>query len=438
MEMIKRGVALLRQKADYRNLMGTQFLAQAGDGIVQTAIGSAIVFGGQKGFDLESAQDPQDLLRIALTIFIPYTILSPFLGVVIDRWDRRRLLFLANGFRAVVIGIVALMGIKGNPSSALLLIAFLLTLASTRVVLATKAAAIPATLDGKQLVEGNAVSQLGGALFQLGGAGVALVAKGVIDVEPIALAGALVYALGAVFALLVRRPGEVREKSTLGREIARVISNIAAGFREVGRTPKAGAAITTYFWLRFLWSFSLVGIGFVARELLADDDLMVAAITGGAGAIGAALGFVLASPLRDRVSTTARLVMGASFVAGGAVAVLGGALQTDSIIAKAALAGLAFFLGFGFFLAKISLDTMVQEALGDDFRGRAFSIYDIAYNVAWVLAAGLMKLLWSDDVQGVLIAGMGVVFLIGMLGIGAWFRNAGLLSSQSQVATGEA
>jgi MFS family permease len=437
MNMIKRGFALLKEKADFRNLMGAQFLAQAGDGIVQTAIGSAIVFGGQKGFDLESAQDPQDLLRIALTIFVPYTILSPFLGVVIDRWDRRRLLFLANGLRAVVIAVVALMGIKEDPSSPLLLLSFLLTLASTRVVLATKAAAIPATLDGRQLVEANAVSQLGGAIFQLGGAGCALVAKGVIDVEPIALAGALVYALGAVFATFVRHPGEVREKSALGREMARVIGNIAAGFREVARVPKAGAAITTYFWLRFLWSFSLVGIGFVARELLADDDLMVAAITGGAGAIGAALGFVMASPLRDRVSTTARLVMGASFVAGGAVAVLGGALQTESALAKAALAGLAFFLGFGFFLAKISLDTMVQEALGDDFRGRAFSIYDIAYNVAWVLAAGLMKVFWSDDVQGVLIAGMGVVFLIGLLGIGAWFRNAGLLDPQSQVATGE-
>jgi Major Facilitator Superfamily len=438
MEMIKRGLSLLKQKSDFRNLMGAQFFAQAGDGIVQTAIGAAIVFGGQKGFDLESAQNPQDLLRIALTIFIPYTILSPFLGVVIDRWDRRRLLIVANGFRAIVIALVALMGISENPSSPLLLVSFLLTLASTRVVLATKAAAIPTTLEGDHLVEANAVSQLGGALFQLGGAGVALIAKGIVDVEPIALAGAVVYGLGAVFAAFVRHPGETREKSTLAREIARVVNNIVAGFREVGRTPKAGAAITTYFWLRFLWSFSLVGIGFVARELLADDDLAIAAVVGGAGALGAVLGFVSASPLRQRVQTTARLVMGASFVAGSAVAVLGGALQTDGIVAKASLAGLAFFLGFGFFLAKISLDTMVQEALGDDFRGRAFSIYDIAYNLAWVLAAGIMKLAWSSDVQGVLIAGMGVVFLIGLLGIGAWFRSAGLLRSRPQVAAGEA
>jgi hypothetical protein len=95
---------------------------------------------------------------------------------------------------------------------------------------------------------------------------------------------------------------------------------------------------------------------------------------------------------------------------------------------EVALAGLTFFLGFGFFLAKISLDTMVQEALGDDFRGRAFSLYDIAYNLAWVLAAAVMKIGWTSDTQGVLIAGMGVVFLVGVAAIGAWFRSAGLLS----------
>jgi hypothetical protein len=96
---------------------------------------------------------------------------------------------------------------------------------------------------------------------------------------------------------------------------------------------------------------------------------------------------------------------------------------------NAALAVMTFFLGFGFFLAKITLDSMVQEALGDDFRGRAFSLYDIAYNVAWVLAAAVLKLFYSEDVQGLLIAAMGGVFLVGVGGLAAWYRNAGLLAS---------
>jgi hypothetical protein len=405
--------------------MGAQFFAQAGDGLVQVALAASIVFGGQKGFDLEGAKSPDDLLRIALYIFVPYTIVSPFLGVLIDRWDRRRLLMVANAFRAGVVGIIALAGVSDLPD-AVVFGAFLLTLSSTRVVLATKAAALPETLQGSSLVEANAVSQLGGALFQLGGAGVALVAKEYLDAEPIVLAGALVYLVGAFFPLAMRPMDPDRRRSTLGEEVAHVARSIAQGFREVARTPKAGASITTYFWLRFLWSFTLVGIGFTARELLADDPLRVAIFTGGAGAVGAGLGFLFASKLLKRVASTAQLVLSASAVAGIAVAVLG-ALEM-----KLSIAALAFFLGLGFFLAKISLDSMVQEALGPDFRGRAFSLYDIAYNVAWVLAAGIMKIAWSDDVKGPLVAGAGVVFLVGMAGLGAWFRRAGLLRTATE------
>ena len=112
-------------------------------------------------------------------------------------------------------------------------------------------------------------------------------------------------------------------------------------------------------------------------------------------------------------------------MAGLAVAVLGG------IEMKEILAVLTFFLGFGFFLGKISLDTMVQEALGDDFRGRAFSLYDIAYNLAWVIAAAAMKLLWTGSAQGGLLAGMGVVFLVGLGGIALWFKRAGLLAAST-------
>jgi hypothetical protein len=419
--MIKRGLQLLIRERDFRFLMGAQFAAQAGDGIVQAALAKLIAFGGQKGFDLEGARDPEELLRIVLYIFVPYTIISPFLGVVIDRWDRRRLLFVANGLRAVVVALVALSGTT-DVSDVPLFLAFLLTLASTRLVLATKAAAMPAALNGHSLVEGNAISQLGGAMFQLGGAGVALVAAELMEADPIVLVGAVVYGIGALAALGIRRAGEPRSQGTsLLGEIAAVLGNIMAGFREVARIPKAGASITTYFWLRLLWSFCIVGIGFIARDLLADDDMQVLIVTGGAGALGAVLGFVLASQLHSRVKTTAYLVLGASLVAGGSAAVLG------AVEARMALALLTFGLGFGFFLAKISLDTMVQEALGDDFRGRAFSLYDIAYNMAWVVAAGAMKLLWTDERQGLLVAGMGVVFLAGMLLIAGWFRGAGLL-----------
>lgn len=417
--MLKRGLKLFTSSRDFSLLMGVQFLSQAGDGLVQTALAKFIVFGGQEGFDIEGAKSPDELLRIVLYIFVPYMIISPFLGVIIDRWDRRRLMFLANALRGVVILLIGVVGPEGAGEVPLFL-AFVLTLASTRVVLATKSASLPVVLENHALMEGNAVSQLGGAVFQLGGAAFAVVATAVLPVQPVVILGAIVYVAAAALAMMIRKAGEARSDLTFVQEVGRVVRNIVDGVREVARTPAAGAAISTYFWLRFLWSFAIVGIGFIARELLADDDTVILMLTGGAGAIGGALGFVMAGRLTARMNTP-RLVLGASSVAGAAVALLGG------IELQAAIALLAFFLGFGFFLAKISLDTMVQEALGDDFRGRAFSLYDISYNFAWVVAATVMKLWWSDDTQGLLIAIVGFVFLVGLFGISQWFRRAGLL-----------
>lgn len=439
--MIKRGLALIFQRRDFGLLMGVQFLAQAGDGLFQTAVAKAVAFGGQKGFDVEGASSVDELITIVLVLFVPYTIISPFLGVVIDRWDRRKLLFASNGLRALLVGAIAIIGVSTTADESVtgllgteilppvvLFLTFMITLACTRVVLATKAAALPATLDGSSLVEANAVSQLGGALFQLGAAGVAFIASSFLPAWPIVLAGGAVYAAAALMAMLIQRAGEPHASLGLVQEIARVARSIVGGVREVARTPKAASSISTYFWLRFLWSFTIVGVGFVARDLVADQDLQVLILTGGAGAGGAVLGFILAARLHDKVRTTAMLVLGASSVAGLAVAVLGG------LEFKASIALLTFFLGFGFFLGKISLDTMVQEALGDDFRGRAFSLYDIAYNLAWVVAAVIMKIFYEQDTRGALIASVGVVFLIGLGLIAMWFKRAGLLRLATESA----
>jgi len=46
--------------------------------------------------------------------------------------------------------------------------------------------------------------------------------------------------------------------------------------------------------------------------------------------------------------------------------------------------------------AKIAVDTIVQRDTADAFRGRAFAIYDVLYNAAFVGAAALAALLLPD------------------------------------------
>ena len=85
-------------------LLGVQFLAQAGQGVVQGAIGKSIGFGGQKGFDISNVPSADYLLKVVLWLYIPYTLISPFIGVFIDRFPRRRVMWWANLIVAAIVG----------------------------------------------------------------------------------------------------------------------------------------------------------------------------------------------------------------------------------------------------------------------------------------------------------------------------------------------
>ena len=83
--------------------MSVQFLTQAGQGVIQGAIGKSIAFGGQKGFDVQNVPSADYLLQVILLLYVPYTLLSPFIGVVIDRFERRRVVWWSNLITAAVV-----------------------------------------------------------------------------------------------------------------------------------------------------------------------------------------------------------------------------------------------------------------------------------------------------------------------------------------------
>jgi predicted MFS family arabinose efflux permease len=61
-----------------------------------------------------------------------------------------------------------------------------------------------------------------------------------------------------------------------------------------------------------------------------------------------------------------------------------------------ALYGAAVVVSFAVQGGKIAVDTIVQRDTEDEVRGRAFSLYDMAYNVAFVSSAGIAALVLPD------------------------------------------
>ena len=61
----------------------------------------------RSGFDVSSVPSADYLLKVVLALYIPYTILSPFIGVFIDRFARRRIVWWSNLVTAAIVAVVA-------------------------------------------------------------------------------------------------------------------------------------------------------------------------------------------------------------------------------------------------------------------------------------------------------------------------------------------
>ncbi|MGZ8579098.1 MAG: MFS transporter, partial [Actinomycetota bacterium] len=417
---------------DFAVLMGTQYLVQMGQGVVQGAIATSIAFGGQEGFDVQNLPSATYLLEVVLALYVPYTLLSPFIGVFIDRFQRRRVVWWGNMISAAVATLVAIFVLlplngettEGEPVYVFwgLVLGLLAVQAATRLTLAVKSAALPDVLSGKDLLQGNGLSQAGGGFFQIVGIVVGGLAAGLAPPFIAVLIGAAVLVIAGVVALRLRHVEVHAHLTGFAQEVARVFKNIAAGVREVVARPPAALGLSSFQMLRYqFWGFGLFTFGLYSKNLVTggDAESLSLVLSGLGGLLGGALGVVVAQRLKDRVPPV-RLLLG-SMVLLGVGTLIGGVL-----LSVAGFSVMLFLGFFSFFLGKISADTITQQAMPDDFRGRAFALFDIAYNLGYIVPALILYLVWEENsdlnTRAILLVS-GVIFLILTFVIAGWARR---------------
>jgi sugar phosphate permease len=138
----------------------------------------------------------------------------------------------------------------------------------------------------------------------------------------------------------------------------------------------------------------------------------------GAAGAGAFVGAATA-PLMGRRLANGGLILVGFAISGVAVIVLGGVVNIPALLA------LTFFGGLGGFVSKVAVDAEVQQDLPDELRGRAFSLYDILYNLASVAAAGAMVIGSSISLRPRLIIA-GVLSLVCCIVMARAMQGAGM------------
>src|SRR5207244_6835751 len=123
---------------------------------------------------------------------------------------------------------------------------------------------------------------------------------------------------------------------------------------------------------------------------------------GGAGVLAGTLtvGFFESRMAKPRITAMAFALAGLACVA------------VAPAITGVTILVLSFVLGLTFAWRKIPVDTMVQEAVPDRYRGRVFAVYDITYSMSRVVAAGLAIVLIPHVSTAWLLGATGLVYLV--------------------------
>jgi predicted MFS family arabinose efflux permease len=105
--------------------------------------------------------------------------------------------------------------------------------------------------------------------------------------------------------------------------------------------------------------------------------------------------------------------------------------------ARWALLAAAVIVSFAVQGGKIAVDTIVQRDTEDHFRGRAFALYDMAYNVAFVSSAVIAAFVLPDSGYSrvVMTTAVGGYLLIAALFAAAPSKPRALVTPSALVAS---
>ncbi|RJF43870.1 MFS transporter [Actinomyces sp. 2119] len=408
-----KGLASVRA---FRTLLVVRLLSQTGDGMVQ--VGLATLF----FFQAHSMATASGVATALVVMLLPFSVVGPLTGPLIDRWRRRQTLLYGNLARAGLIAATAVV-LRVLGRGPLLYVLVLVALGTSRFLLSVLSAGLPQVVARERLLVANSVvPTLGGAATALGaviGVLLRLLLPEGSPQETASLVTAVLLYCGAALVVTRLRPDQLgpdgREGNGgtgLGAGLVAAAADLVDAVVYLVRRGTPGLALTTMALHRFVYGMEVVTVILVARNLLAapqdaDRGLALFGVLMGAMVAGHGVAVVLTPLAHERVSPSAWVV--ACLVGGSA-----GQLVLVATYDQYWMTGGLLVFGTGVQGAKIAVDTIVQSDTADFYRGRAFSIYDVLFNTAECVAAGAAVLVlpgtgWSVPVQAALVVLVWVV-----------------------------
>ncbi|MEV0337465.1 hypothetical protein AB0H49_00405 [Nocardia sp. NPDC050713] len=416
----------LRESPGVLRLAIVRFAGQFGDGMFQAALSGAILF------NPERETDPLAIAAGFAVLLLPYSLIGPYAGALLDRWDRRAVLLVANVLRGVLIGVTSVGLVAGIAEPPLLLLA-LAVVGISRFVMAGVSAALPRVLAQQWLVPMNSVLATVASGCAGAGAAIAVAVIGGIGAGDFASAVAVAMSgvgsvLGALLAAGFRHGVLGPEDGSAVHEgtVHAILTGLRTGARAVWQSVSVTTAMVGIGTHRVVFGANTLIMVLVLRQAPEGSGLSSGLIGFGVAIAATAGGMLVAAVVAPLV--IARFGRSRTVVAGLVAAMIVQlTLVTPIAVAEAGAAAQrayqlllmgAFLFGLAGQTIKLTGDATMQIDIDDARRGQVFALQDTVFNIAFVLAIALAALVVPDDGRSLPVVVAGAVgYGVGILAI---------------------
>ena len=399
----------VRTLPDFWRLLQVRAANQFGDGLFQAGLAGGLLF------NPERAASPWAVAGAFAVLFLPYSLLGPFAGALLDRWDRRTVLIGATAARLVlVLGVAGLLVVGAR--DLFVLFGALAANGFSRFVTSGLSAALPDVVPRDRIVTMNSVAIATGASATFLGANAMLLPRWIFGAGDTGAASVIVLvALPVAFALFLSlrfRPRILGPDHTAihGSALYAVATGWTYGARAVTTTPSVASTLSALAAHRGVFGINSLLVLVIVRHTGNG--------TGFAG-LGMAVVFVAATGIGSFLAT---LITPAAVRRWGRYASANVALVCAAVIQLAGatlqlavMVACGFFLGLAGQVVKLCADTAMQVDVDDALRGHVFAVQDAVFWMAFIAAITAAAAVIPPDGHSVpLVIAGSVLYLIGL------------------------
>ncbi|RZU77879.1 putative MFS family arabinose efflux permease [Micromonospora kangleipakensis] len=330
-------------------------------------------------------------------------LMLPYTGTIADRFDRRKIMMVANV--AALVGVLLLLGVRSAGTAWLALVAIGAVAVAKAFYSPAAQAALPNVLDPDDLAAGNAVAGSAWGTMTVVGASLGGMLSAAAGPYACFWVAAVGLALAAGLAAFIRRP--LQSAREPGGPVQRTWPAIREALRYIGHRPRVLALVTVK---------SAVGLG---NGVLTVFPLLAGVY--GVGAVGTGLLFAsrgagaLVGPILMRRVLTNRawLLVGLAL----SMSLYGVAYLGASLVSWFPLVLVLVFLAhFGGGSNWVLSNYALQGEVPDRLRGRVFATDMMLATLAISVSQLVVALVVDAVSERTVLAGCGLVTLVYAVG----------------------